>query len=171
MIEFCDGADFGSVWTGLTDYNIERTYLMAKNIMESNKVKNEYAYYDIGTNIITYTPGLSGKEFILMDLQKIELKQPLEVIENGRRVKTKEDSDNDGILDRNELGDATSDSDRETTMKIKVDITGFIKKAVERELYGNDEKAIKNSLDNRCSNDVLDDAGKFTGATPNPHRV
>ena len=50
------GKDIAEVFNGLTEYNIERTYLMAKNIMESNRVKNEYAYYDIGTNIITYTP-------------------------------------------------------------------------------------------------------------------
>lgn len=145
MEEFCKGADFETVWTGLTDYNIERTYMMAKNIAESNRLKDEYAYYNIGTNIITYTPGISGNEFLLMDLQKIKLKQPLEIIKNGIREQTKEDSDNDGILDRNELGDMTSESDNETATKIKVDITGFIKKAIEKELYGNDEKEINNN--------------------------
>lgn len=39
MLEFCNGNTMDSVWTGLTDYNIERTYLMAKNIVEANRVQ------------------------------------------------------------------------------------------------------------------------------------
>ena len=137
MEEFCKGAEFSSVWTGLTDYNIERTYMMAKNIMSSNRIKDEYAYYNIGTNIITYTPGRQGTEYMLMDLQKINLKAPLKDENNNW---TNVDSDNDGILDGNELGDDTNDSYGDN--KIKVDITGFIKKALEKELYGNNEKDI-----------------------------
>ena len=141
MDKFCgDAGDYSKVWVGLTDYNIERTYMMAKNIVESNRVQDEYAYYDIGTNIITYTPGLMGSEYMLVDLQKIKLNAPLETINHGRVEQTEEDTDDDGILDRAELGDASSEEG--TATKVKVDITGFIKKAIEKELYGNNEKEI-----------------------------
>ena len=143
MVDFCRDKPFGSVWSGLTDYNIERTYIMSKNIMESNRVRNEYAYYDIGTNIITYTPGLEGKDYLLMDFQKVRLKEPLTIHDGNRRYRTWADTDNDGIYDRYELGDDGSDGTSDGNMKIKVDITGFIKKAVEKELYGNDTRAIR----------------------------
>ena len=57
--------------------------------------------------------------------------------------KTYEDTDNDGIYDREELGDELSDSDRESSLKKKVDVSGFIRKAVERELYGNNDSEIR----------------------------
>ena len=124
--------DIREVFNGLTEYNIERTYLMAKNIMENENIHDEYAYYDIGTNIMTYTPGKDGSDYLLIDFQRVKLKEPLR---NEKGEWTNEDTDGDGELDRYELtdGDATK----------KVDITGFIKKMVEDELYGNDSAYIR----------------------------
>lgn len=139
MVEFCNGATMDSVWTGLTDYNIERTYIMAKNIVETNKVQDEFAYYDIGTNILTYTYGRHGKEYLLMDFQRVKLVEPLkDKYDNWTNI----DTDGDGVLDRNELGDDSSDSNNENSLWTKVDITKFIKKSVEKELYGNDTISI-----------------------------
>ena len=143
------GGDIYDIWSGLKEENLGRTYIMAKNIVEANKVRNEYAYYDIGTNIITYTYGRQGKEYILMDFQKIELEEPLK----GKDDKwTNKDTDGDGILDRNELGD-DSDSDDESRMWKDVDITMFIRKAVEKELYGNDTDTI-NSVEGKKTVDI-----------------
>ena len=145
MVDLANGAgkDVRSIFSGLDSEHIARTYLMAKNIVETNRIKNEYAYYDIGLNIISYTPGLDTGEIMLMDFQKIKLKSPLTVKVDDRNYKTYEDTDNDGIYDREELGDELSDSDRESSLKKKVDVSGFIRKAVERELYGNNDSEIR----------------------------
>ena len=126
------GKDIAEVFNGLTEYNIERTYLMAKNIMANENIHDEYAYYDIGTNIMTYTPGKDGSDYLLIDFQRVKLEAPLKD-ENGSW--TDKDTDGDGELDRFELTDGDSTK--------KVDITGFIKKMVEDELYGNDSAYIR----------------------------
>ena len=149
IIEFCDNKTIDSVWTGLTDYNIERTYIMAKNIVETNKVNDEFAYYNIGTNIITYTYGRHGKEYLLMDFQRVKLVEPLK---DKNDAWTNKDTDRDGILDRNELGE---DSDDESSMWAKVDITSFIKKMVEKELYGNDTESINSTNGKQIVNTAL----------------
>ena len=143
------GGDIYDIWSGLKEENLGRTYIMAKNIVEANKVRNEYAYYDIGTNIITYTYGRQGKEYMLMDFQKIELEEPLKDKDDNW---TNKDTDGDGILDRNELGE-DSDSDDESRMWKDVDITMFIRKAVEKELYGNDTDTI-NSVEGKKTVDI-----------------
>ena len=89
MEDFCGDGTMDSVWTGLTNYNIERTYLMAKNIVETNKIQDEFAYYDIGTNILTYTYGRHGKEYLLMDFQRVKLLEPL---------KDKDENVGDGVI-------------------------------------------------------------------------
>ena len=139
MKGFCGSDTMDSVWTGLTNYNIERTYLMAKNIVETNRVQDEFAYYDIGTNILTYTYGRHGKEYLLMDFQRVKLLEPLKDKDDNW---TNVDTDCDGILDRNELGDESNVSDSENALWEKVDITKFIKKAIEKELYGTDDEAL-----------------------------
>ena len=125
MLAFCGGDTMDSVWTGLTDYNMERTYIMAKNIVETNRVKDEFAYYNIGTNIITYTYGRHGKEYMLMDLQRIKLEEALKD-KDDKWIEY--DTDGDEIFDKDELGDNDSNPNDESTMWKKVDITKFIKK-------------------------------------------
>ena len=112
---------------------------MAKNIVETNKIQDEFAYYDIGTNILTYTYGRHGKEYLLMDFQRVKLLEPLKDKDDNW---TNVDTDCDGILDRNELGDESNVSDSENALWEKVDITKFIKKAIEKELYGTDDEAL-----------------------------
>ena len=136
------GDDIKKVFVGLTDYNIERTYLMAKNIVENEAIQNEYAYYNIGTNIITFTPGLDGSEYLLIDFQKVKLEEPLIAFNGNRRYETDKDTDKDGILDKLELGDGHSSGTDETELYKKVNITGFIKKMVEDELYGTDTASL-----------------------------
>ena len=139
MFEFASsvGGDISEVFSGLTDYNIERTYIMAKNIVENEAIHNEYAYYDIGTNVITFTPGINGNEYLLIDFQKVSLKEPLRKFNGNTSYDTNEDTDMDGVLDRNELGDYSNSEDESIIWK-KVDITMFIKKMIESELYGDD---------------------------------
>ena len=75
---------------------------------------------------------------MLVDFQKVKLKRPLKVsLEGSDPIDTYEDTDGDGLYDRYELGS-----------KKKVDITPFIKKMVEKELYGNDTESI-NSTDGK----------------------
>ena len=132
------GGNVGEIFSGLDSAHIARSYVMAKNIVETNRVQDEYAYYDIGTNIITYTPRIYGNEYMLVDFQKVKLKRPLKVnLEGSDPIDTYEDTDGDGLYDRYELGS-----------KKKVDITPFIKKMVEKELYGNDTESI-NSTDGK----------------------
>ena len=144
--KFCEdaGSDVRTIFNGLSDYNMERTYMMAKNIVSSNRVQNEYAYYNIGTNIITYTPGLDGSDYLLLDFQRVKLEEPLRKYDGNSRYWTNKDTDRDGILDRNELGgdDTPQNTNDESLLYAKVDITGFIKKMVENELYGNDTDSI-----------------------------
>ena len=161
MIKFCGDGTMDSVWTGLTDYNMERTYIMAKNIVETNRVKDEFAYYNIGTNIITYTYGRHGKEYMLMDLQRVKLKEALKD-KDDKWIEY--DTDGDGIFDKDELGDDEKDNKEnnnkedgndESSMWVKVDITKFIKKAVEKDLYGNDDKEINSKEGKEIVNTAL----------------
>ena len=46
------GGDIKKIFNGLDSEHIARTYTMAKNIVATYRIKDEYAYYDIGTNII-----------------------------------------------------------------------------------------------------------------------
>ena len=91
-----------SAFTGMQgETNIARTYLMAKNIMDSSRVRDEFSYYDIGTNVIMKTPGADGDIYLLSDFQKVKLDAPLYDIDEEGVVETNEDTDKDGIIDRN----------------------------------------------------------------------
>ena len=158
MEDFCGDGTMDSVWTGLTNYNIERTYLMAKNIVETNRVQDEFAYYDIGTNIITHTYGREGREYMLMDFQIVKLKEPLkDKYDNWTNI----DTDGDGILDRNELGDnpnSNNDKNKEeeySALYEKVDVTGFIKKTIQKELYGANDTLANEPESIKIVNDTL----------------
>ena len=79
----------------LNKENIARKYLMAKNIANNSRLIEQNAQYDIGTNIISKTPGNNNnREILLTDLQLITV----------NNANLKEDSDMDGITDGNELG-------------------------------------------------------------------
>ena len=134
MYEFCkdeNGNIDKKLWAGLSDESVARTYLMAKNIIDSERVRDEYSYYDIGTNIIEKTCGSDSNIYLLIDFQKVKLDRPL--IVPGEGV-THEDTDNDGIYDGAELS-TTKD----------IDITGFIRKTLYAELYGVEQKGISDS--------------------------
>ena len=137
MVDMCKGTELSTVWKGLTAENIARTYMMAKNIMENERVQEEYAYYNIGTNVINATPGLQGNEYMLVDFERIRLEQPLRVKDkNGNAtVKTYADTDKDGLYDRDELG-------RDGETFDYYDITKFIEKMVLAELYGSHYKVV-----------------------------
>ena len=128
--------------------NIARTYLMAKNIMDSSRVRDEFSYYDIGTNVIMKTPGADGDIYLLSDFQKVKLDAPLYDIDDEGVVETNEDTDKDGIIDRNEM-----------LMPISIDITEFVRKTLYADLYGKDPVNISaqdkrdrdNSIDIRLS--------------------
>ena len=137
MVSICNGTELSTVWKGLTAENIARTYMMAKNIMENERVKEEFAYYNIGTNVINATPGLKGNEYMLSDFERVRLEQPLKVKDSSGNatVKTYADTDKDGLYDRDELG-----KDGETFDYY--DITKFIEKMVLSELYGSHYKVV-----------------------------
>ena len=92
MFDFCQGTDIAKVWTGLTAENAARSYILAKNIVENERVDSEYAYYNIGTNIMNYSAGRQDSSILLKDLQRVKLLQSLN--DEGDR-----DTDGDGIMD------------------------------------------------------------------------
>ena len=99
----------------LTSEHVARTYLMAKNIAENHRLRNQNAQYDIGSNILQRTPGGNDNTILLTDLQKITL-------ERGEDKRFSKDADKDGIQDGNEMG-----------VYKKVDITGFVEHMLKAE--------------------------------------
>ena len=133
MANLGQGKELKLVWKGLDIANIARTYMMARNIMENEKVQSEYAYYNIGTNVISATPGLHGSEYLLIDFERVNLKKPLYVRDkdNQKTIPTYEDTDDDGLYDGNELNEGQF-----------YDITSFVEKMVLSELYGSNYKIV-----------------------------
>ena len=125
MFDFCKGTDISKVWTGLTLENAARSYMLAKNIVENERVQSEYAYYNIGTNIMAYSAGRQDSTILLKDLQRVKLRQSLSDAGNA-------DTDGDGIADGDEL----------VTSAFPVDITLFVKKMVMAELYGKEQSGV-----------------------------
>ena len=114
---------------------ISRTYLMAKNIVENQRIKNQNAQYNIASNILSRTPGGDNNEIILSDLQKIKLN-------TAKDNEFPDDTDRDGITDGNEL----------TKLK-KVDITGFVELLLKAESGLNEVSALLEKIKtkyNKC---------------------
>ena len=57
------------MFVGLDSEYIARTYLMAKNIADNTRLIEQNAQYDIGSNIISRTPGGVDNQILLSDLQ------------------------------------------------------------------------------------------------------
>ena len=112
--------EFRDVFVGLDSEYIARTYLMAKNIADNTRLIEQNAQYDIGSNIISRTPGGVDNQILLSDLQLITLERDQNT---GKYTK---DTDGDGIIDGLELG-----NDDGATMSLK--ISGFIKKMLKAE--------------------------------------
>jgi len=92
---------------------------MAKNIADTTRLIEQNAQYDIGSNIVSRTPGGYNNQVLLSDLQLITLNRD----DNGRYT---EDADGDGLTDGRELGN----EDWPTT---PLKISGFIKKMLKAE--------------------------------------
>ena len=147
MVDMAKDSGLSEVWNGFKEENIARSYLMAKNIVENERIEEEFSHYNVGTNIMNSTVGIEGNEILLVDLQRVRLKKGLEEIKDGRKVDTYEDTDGDGLYDRDELG-------KNGDTKITVDVTGFIKKMVMSEIYGKEAKGVSNEEEERIMTKV-----------------
>ena len=62
MVDMAKDSGLSEVWNGFKEENIARSYLMAKNIVENERIEEEFSHYNVGTNIMNSTVGIEGNE-------------------------------------------------------------------------------------------------------------